>query len=94
MSNTKAARVLTAGKGQCLALIKEHPDKQLKMDRTRAEKANIRFENGSPFKLLGTVTVNTFFGQVNFYVIKTDTLFLLLFKNINRINVYLNNVIN
>ena len=64
------------------------------MDKICDGEINIKFGNGLLFKLFGTVTVNIFFGKVNFYFIKTDILFFLLLKNINRLKIYLNNVIN
>ena len=94
MFNIGAFRIFTVKKSQYFALINEHLNKQLKINKIRAGKANICFKNGLPFKLLETVTVNTFFGKVNFYVIKTNILFLLLFKDINRLKIYFNNVTN
>ena len=94
MPDISAARVFTVKKGQCFAFINEHLNKQLKINKIRAGKVNICFGDELPFKLLGTVTVNTFFGKVNFYVIKTNILFLLLLKEINRLKIYFNNVIN
>ena len=64
------------------------------MDILRTKKANIKFGNGTPIKLLETATVNTLFGPVDFHVIKSNTLFLMLFKNMDRLEVYLNNITN
>ncbi len=64
------------------------------MDKNRIRKANIRFENGLSIKLLKTIIINILFGQINFYIIKTNIFFLLLFKDINRLKIYLNNIIN
>ena len=80
-------------KGQYLAFIKEYPD-QPRLDITRAGEANIKFGNGTLIKLLETITINTFFGPVNFYIIKLNTFFLILFKNMDRLSIYLNNIIN
>ena len=93
MLNIGAVRIFTVKKNQCFTFINEHLNKQLKMNKIRAGKTNIRFGNELPFKLLKSVTVNTFFEKVNFYVIKTDILFLLLFKDINRLKIYFNNFI-
>ena len=94
MPNISAAKVSTAGKEQCLALIKEHLNQQLKMDKNRAGKANIRFKNGPFIELLGTISVITPFGQIDFHVIKINTLFLISIKNMDRFSIYFNNVIN
>ena len=64
------------------------------MDISRAREVNIKFGNGTPIKLLGIATVNTPFGLVDFYVMELDTLFLILLKNMDRLGVYLNNIIN
>ena len=45
-------------------------------------------------ELLGTATVQTPFGQVDFHVIKSDTPFLMSLKNMDRLGVYLNNTTN
>ena len=64
------------------------------MDTLQAGEANIRFGNGISIELLGTATVNTPFGLVDFHIIKSDTPFLMLFKNMDRLEVYLNNITN
>ena len=45
-------------------------------------------------ELLRTITVNTPFGPVDFYIIKSDIPFLILLKNMDRLGVYLNNITN
>ena len=94
MPDINAVRIFIVKKSQYFTLINEYLNKQLKMNKIRAGKVNIRFKDELPFKLFETVTVNTFFEKVNFYVIKTNILFLLLFKDINRLKIYFNNVIN
>jgi hypothetical protein len=59
--------------------------------QTRA--INVQFGISSTV-LIRLVIVKTPFGQVNFYIIKVDTLFLLSLININRLWVYYNNIIN
>ena len=93
MPNIGAAKVFTAKKGQYVALTKEYLG-QVKINRTRAKKANIRFKDKPSIKSLGTATVQTPFGQVDFYVIKSDTPFLMSLKNMDRLGVYLNNTTN
>ena len=64
------------------------------MDTLRVRKINIKFGNGTPIKSLRTATVNTPFGLVDFHIIKSDILFLILLKNMDRLKVYFNNIIN
>ena len=93
MPDTGAARVSTAGRGQYQALIKEHPE-QPRMNSARAGEANIRFGDGTPLESLGTMTVNTPFGPVDFHVMESDTPFLMSLKDMDRLGVYLNNTTN
>ena len=64
------------------------------MDILRTKEVNIRFGNGTPIKLLGTVTINTPFSPIDFHIIELNTPFLMLLKDINRLGVYLNNTTN
>ena len=64
------------------------------MDKNRVKKINIRFKNGPFIKSFNIISVITPFGQIDFYIIKINTPFLILIKNINRFNIYFNNVIN
>ena len=43
--------------------------------------------------LIRSVTVKTLISLVNFYIVKVDTPFLLYFIDINRLQVYYNNII-
>ena len=92
MPDTGAAYIFTANKRQYLAFIKKHLNRQIKMNRSRAKEANIRFNNSLFIESLKTITVNTLFGPVNFYIININILFLLSLKDINRLGIYLNNV--
>ena len=93
MPDIKTTRVFIIKKGQYFTFINKHFNKQFKINKNRTGKINIKFKNKLPFKLFRTIIIETLFGQVNFYVIKTDTLFFLI-KNINRFGIYFNNVIN
>ena len=42
--------------------------------------------------LIGSVTVKTLIGLVNFYIIKADTPFLLYFMDIDKLQIYYNNI--
>ena len=64
------------------------------MDKNRVKEVIIRFKNGPFIKSFSIIFVITLFGQINFYIIKINTPFLILIKNINRFNIYFNNVIN
>ena len=59
------------------------------MDKSRTGKVNIKFGNKLLFKLFRTIIIKTFFRQINFYVIKTDTLFFLLIKNMDCVMTWL-----
>ena len=64
------------------------------MDSSQVKKANIKFGNGTLMELLRIITVNTPFKLMDFYIIKSDTSFLMLLKNMDRLKVYLNNITN
>jgi len=44
--------------------------------------------------LKGTVQVQTLIRVISFYVVKANTLFLLLLHNLNKLNIYFNNLLN
>jgi len=53
---------------------------------------NVQFSIGLT-ALIGSVTVKTPIGLVDFHIVKADTLFLLCFVDMDRLQVYYNNVI-
>jgi hypothetical protein len=56
--------------------------------------ARVKFGNGESVELIGFVNVKTSIGMIIFYVLKALTPFLICFRNINRLKVYFNNIIN
>jgi hypothetical protein len=56
--------------------------------------ARVKFGNGEPIELIGSINVKTLIGTIIFHVLKALTLFLICFRNINRLKVYLNNITN
>jgi hypothetical protein len=88
--NTGAAFTFTAGYGQFLAL-KE--TQNVKLNTNTANRQQFKFGiKLTAFK--GIVQINTSLGILAFYVVKTDTFFLLLLHNLNKIGVYFNNLTN
>ena len=65
MPNIGAARISTANKGQYLALIKKHLDRQIKIDRSRTKKANIKLNKLITSKINLKQTIKNF----NYYFI-------------------------
>jgi hypothetical protein len=56
--------------------------------------ARVKFGNGESVKLIEFVNVKIPIGTIIFHVLKALTFFLIYFRNINRLKVYLNNTIN
>jgi hypothetical protein len=63
------------------------------IDTTQIGAINVQFGIRSA-ALIGSVIVKTPIGPVNFYVIKADTPFLLCLTNIDKLQVYYNNITN
>jgi hypothetical protein len=74
--DTGAAIRSTAGYNQFLALQKLNLT--LTINKSTASKAKIRFRSSKVKVSLGTVNVPTPIGNVMFYILPSDTLFLLL----------------
>jgi hypothetical protein len=56
--------------------------------------ARVKFGNSESVKLIGFINVKTPIGTIIFHVLKALTLFLMYFRNMNRLKVYFNNTIN
>jgi hypothetical protein len=56
--------------------------------------ARVKFGNGEPVELIKSINIKTPIGTITFHVLKAPTPFLICFRNINRLKVYLNNTIN
>jgi hypothetical protein len=56
--------------------------------------ARVKFGNSEPIELIKFINVKTLIGIITFYVLKAPTFFLIYFRDINRLKVYFNNIIN
>lgn len=92
MPNISTVKVSTAGKTQFKAL--QYEMSLAKLDTTCANEAIIYFRNGILLSLIGTIRVDILVGMANFHVVNTSNPFLLCLKNINTLEVYLNNITN
>jgi hypothetical protein len=88
--DTEASRRSTAGYKQYLAYEKTHSER---IDTSRAGIARIHFGIGSASSI-GSVTIKTPIGKIEFYILKTDTPFLLCIDDMDALGVYYNNVNN
>ena len=87
LPDTGASGMSTAGQGQAKALIRRMPN----TEHSTEGGSTIRFGKGST-TTVGTITVDTPIGRITFHVVPTMTPFLLSLNDMNRMNVYLNNV--
>jgi hypothetical protein len=92
MPDTGAAGAFTIGKPQMKALQKKFP--KVTVDTSTASQHKISFGNNPEILSLGTIGVKTPFGNVYFAVMLINTPFLFCLADINRHNVYLNNIDN
>src|SRR6266702_7410047 len=90
MINIGAFKKSTTGYGQYL-VYKTTMDDNTDINITQTGAVNVQF-GISLIILIGSVTVKTLIGLVDFYVVKADTPFLLCFADIDRLQVYYNNV--
>jgi hypothetical protein len=56
--------------------------------------ARVKFGNGEPVELIGFINVKTPIGTIIFHVLKALTLFLICFRDMDRLKIYFNNTIN
>ncbi len=90
MIDSKASIRLIVDYEQYLAFIK---NTSIDLNHTKAETINVQFEIESILSLK-SITIDISIKLMKFHVIKTDTSFLLSLANMNRLNVYFNNVEN
>jgi hypothetical protein len=83
----------TAEYDQYLAFKKNEIDSFVDLDFSIAEAVNVQFDIESASSMRSLI-IDILFEIVKFHMIKTNTLFLLSLIDINRLNVYFNNVIN
>jgi hypothetical protein len=92
MPDSGAAGVSTAGHPQFQALQQKLPS--ITLDRTTAGKATIRFGSGNALESIGTTTVPTPLGPIDFHVIPADTPFLLCLQDMDRLGIKFDNLQN
>jgi hypothetical protein len=92
LPDTGASEFSTAGKEQFLAL--QQKDPLINLNQSNAGIARVKFGNGEPVELIGSIDVKTPIGMIIFHVLKALILFLICFRDINQLKVYLNNIIN
>jgi hypothetical protein len=92
MSDTGAAGVFIAGEPQVKVLQKRFP--KVTVDTSTAGQHKIFFGDNSKILSLGTIGVKTFFGNVYFAVMPTNTSFLFCLADMDRHGVYFNNINN
>ena len=90
MIDTGASKRSRAGYGQFLAYSKTHTTT---LDTARAGLVNVQFGIGSACSI-GSVTVKTPVGTVEFHVVQADTPFLLCLSDMDSLRVYYNNLTN
>src|ERR1700722_9998770 len=90
--NIGASKKSTAGYKQYLIYITT-ANSNIDINTTQTGAINVQF-GISLTALIRLVTVKTLIGLVNFHIVKADTLFLLCLADIDRLQVYYNNIIN
>ncbi len=91
MIDTGASKHSTAGYGQFQAL--QRTDKSVKLDETTKGMVTVQFGIGTTSSI-GSATVTTPIGQVEFHIVQADTPFLLSLADMDQLGVYLNNLTN
>ncbi|KAI0992762.1 hypothetical protein K3495_g15423, partial [Podosphaera aphanis] len=86
--DTGASTTSTAGIGQAEAYIKEF---NASIDTSTAGKFNAHFGIGSASSI-GTIVVKSPFGRISFQVVQADTPFLLCVQDMDKLQVYFNNL--
>ena len=89
MIDTGASRRSTAGLGQYKAY--KRIVKDANIDTTQAGAINVQFGIGST-PSIGSITINTPIGNVDFHVVQADTPFLLCLADMDSLRTYYNNV--
>jgi hypothetical protein len=92
MPDTGAAGVSTAGEPQVKVLQKRFP--KVTVDTSTAGQYKIFFNDNPEILSLGTIDVETPFGNVYFAVMLINTPFLFCLADMDRYSVYLNNIDN
>ena len=88
MIDTGASKRSTVGYGQFLVYSK---DSQISINTKNAGAVHVQFGIDS-ISFIGSVSVITFIGPIEFHVVKADTPFLLCLTDMDRLKVYYNNI--
>jgi hypothetical protein len=64
------------------------------LDTRQAGIAQMNFGKGDAMESIGSVNVKTLIRKIIFHILKAFTLFLISLQNMNRLKIYVNNVIN
>lgn len=91
LPDTGAADVSTVGRQQLVALQQEE---KVRMDTSTAGRSSVQFGKGAEVANIGTATVHTAIGPIDFEVIDAPTPFLLCLKDMDRLKVYFDNTTN
>ena len=91
MIDTGTSKKSTAGYRQYFTF-KTTTNNNTDINTIKTKAINVQF-GISLTVLIGLVIIKTLIGLVNFYIIKVDTLFLLCFADIDRLQVYYNNIL-
>jgi hypothetical protein len=92
LPDTGAFKFSTAGKRQFLVLQRENP--LITLNTRQAGIAQVKFGKGDAMESIGSMNVKTFIRKIIFYILKASTFFLISLRDINRLKIYVNNVIN
>lgn len=91
MIDTRASKQSIAGYKQYFVYKKNLSS--IQFNKTKARAVNIQFGISSTF-FIRSLLLDTPIGTIKFYVIEANTLFLLCFEDMNKLNVYFNNLKN
>ena len=91
MIDTRASKQLTAGYGKYLAYKKNVTS--IQMNKAKAGAANVQFGIGSTSSI-GLLLLDTTIGIIEFHVVEANTLFLLCLEEMDKLNIYFNNLEN
>ena len=89
--DTGASKKSIASYGQFWALQRSNPAMELELDTSTKGQVIVQFGIGST-SLIGIANVHTLIGEVQFYIIDANTLFLLCLADMDKLQVYYNNI--
>jgi hypothetical protein len=64
------------------------------LNTRQAGVAQIKFGKGDAMESIGSVNVKTLIGKIIFHILKAFTLFLISLRDMDRLKIYVNNIIN